>query len=489
MAGMSFKSDESFLEKLAIGTIGTRKVMESLMASGHSPIELERGSTGYKIWKSIKIKRIRVPDILCVNSGIRIESRAKTKLAISMSHSQNDPSRGWDHGLKDDDYTAFVVCSKCGDEPIDWMAQDLVQYIKVTDLREAFKSGRITEERRKGAEEGSESRLTWPSAIASSDGVVSSVNNSRIQFKRISDNRIISLQLINKKGVSLNPMFRKGQRIQKNTILASVVPVHLNVEATDVDNSHYLDLLRSSSIADRYTAAKALSHLDESYDDRLKECIRDENEHIYVRLEIAATLARKGDADGFDFIRSILNDTYLPYRLEAIIILGEIPLQKSCEILCSVLRDNGQSNNVRAGAAWALGEINLESCIPGLINAFNELDTGIRIEAARALRKLADSYTRNVVSQFASASENVRPGIAWALGKSERWKFEQLVSLLGSEAEPDLRYWIAYVIGHAEQSRMIQDIEVLRKRDSEIYFAVTLLWKLLDSWIYGLKEY
>ena len=74
----AFKADESFLEKISIGAIGTKKVFEDLQRQGHLPIELERGSMNYKIWKTIKIKRIRVPDILCARCGMRIESRAKT---------------------------------------------------------------------------------------------------------------------------------------------------------------------------------------------------------------------------------------------------------------------------------------------------------------------------------------------------------------------------------------------------------------------------
>src|SRR3990167_2472148 len=89
----AFKTDESFLEKISIGAIGTRKAFDDLKRKGHTPIELERGSMNYKIWKRIKIKRIRVPDILCVNCGIRIESRAKSKFEISMSHSTSDPDR------------------------------------------------------------------------------------------------------------------------------------------------------------------------------------------------------------------------------------------------------------------------------------------------------------------------------------------------------------------------------------------------------------
>ena len=51
VAQRSFKTDESFLEKLAIGAIGTNRVLDNLALQGHFPVELERGSTGYKIWK------------------------------------------------------------------------------------------------------------------------------------------------------------------------------------------------------------------------------------------------------------------------------------------------------------------------------------------------------------------------------------------------------------------------------------------------------
>ncbi len=64
----SFKTDESFLEKISLGAIGTQQVFKKLVALGHKPIELERGSMNYKIWKKIKIKRIRVPDIICVDN-------------------------------------------------------------------------------------------------------------------------------------------------------------------------------------------------------------------------------------------------------------------------------------------------------------------------------------------------------------------------------------------------------------------------------------
>lgn len=55
MPAISFKSDVSFLEKLALGAAGAKATITRLKELGYEPIELERASTGYKIWKKIKI--------------------------------------------------------------------------------------------------------------------------------------------------------------------------------------------------------------------------------------------------------------------------------------------------------------------------------------------------------------------------------------------------------------------------------------------------
>ena len=33
------------------------------------------------------------------------------------------------------------------------------------------------------------------------------------------------------------------------------------------------------------------------------------------------------------------------------------------------------------------------------------------------------------------------------------------------------------------------EIERLKERDPEVYFAVTVLWKIMTSWIWELEEY
>jgi hypothetical protein len=48
----TFKSDVRFLEKISMGATGTIAVFNNLREQGHTPIELERGSRSFKIWKT-----------------------------------------------------------------------------------------------------------------------------------------------------------------------------------------------------------------------------------------------------------------------------------------------------------------------------------------------------------------------------------------------------------------------------------------------------
>lgn len=178
----SFKSDDSFLRKLAVGAAGTNVTIGCLRAMGFNPIELERGSTGFKIWKKIKIKRVRVPDILCLNTGLRFESRGKTKLEISMSHSLKDPSRAWDAGMRDDDLVSIVVFQQNNDSPIDLKQVSPVHFVSVKEMRKAFTAGQVSISQPKGVEEGSEIRVMWMCAAANQKAVVSEVESEKINL-------------------------------------------------------------------------------------------------------------------------------------------------------------------------------------------------------------------------------------------------------------------------------------------------------------------
>ena len=479
----SFKTDESFLEKISIGVIGTQQVFSVLQRQGHKPIELERGSMNYKIWKKIKIKRIRVPDILCVDNGIRVESRAKTKLEISMSYSSSDPDRGWDFGMKETDYVAIVICEKNGSEPVDWIADNLVQFISIKALREAEKEQKVIFVKPKGAEEGFEARINWPACIATSKGEIIEIDKT-IKY-RTEEGRIKWVGLT-KGGKRLSPLVKIGDKVQPNQILASVVNVSQTIPDTIVNSNFFLANLSSLILSERYAAAKALSYFNEKkVISSLLNKLTDKDEHIYVKLEVAASLCRLG-ADGYTFIRECLKDTYLQNILEAVIVLAEIKTDTANKILCNVLLDESFDPEIRAGAAWGLGEQQNKSALTSLIASFNSTDENVKIEAARALGKLTSNYSNEILSAFNIATPNEMPGIAWALTKSNSINIYHFLDNLNSL---EARQWISYIIGMQGKEKYISEIERLKNKNPEVYFAVTLLWKITTSWINGLKEY
>lgn len=483
----SFKTDESFLEKIAIGAIGTRRIFDHLVASGHRPIELERGSMNYKIWKKIKIKRVRVPDLLCTACGVRVESRAKTKLLITMSHSESSPERGWDYGLTDDDHVGLVLCKHTGEGPVDWTAGDLVQYVQVKHLREAFRSKEVVTEKPKGAGEGFEIRVTWPAVIASSQGTVAEIKKDRLKYKRAEDGRHITVQL-QKRGVELTPNVTVGQEVLQSRILASIVPVSTRIECQGgVTEDRYIRELESASLSDRYAAAKALGAMGaHSAVEVLRKRIENESEHLYVRLEAAASLVRLGEDSAFKTLENFLADEYLENQLETVIILGEISHLESARLLIKTLKDEGRNSEIRAGAAWAIGELKSQEGLAALIECFNTVETEIRIEAARALVKLARDSKGPVLAGFSESKPEERAGIAWALSKAGNVGVTDLIDRLVDE---DTRQWAAWVLGSQNSAKLTDGIEKLKEKDPEIYFAITVLWKIMSSWAYGLEEY
>jgi len=68
VARLSLKPDSSFFRKITIGAVGARAVAHDLAARGHSIAELERGSLDTKLWKDVKRKQVRIPDLGALGS-------------------------------------------------------------------------------------------------------------------------------------------------------------------------------------------------------------------------------------------------------------------------------------------------------------------------------------------------------------------------------------------------------------------------------------
>lgn len=487
----NFKSDDSFLRKLAVGAAGTNATMERLTALGFRPIELERGSTGFKIWKKIKIKRVRVPDVLCLNTGLRFESRGKTKPEISMSHSLKDPKRAWDAGMRDDDFVSIVVCQQSAGSPVEVERISPVHFIKVSDLRDAFAQKSVSITKPKGVEEGSEIRVVWTSAVAKQHSTVSEVTAKRIQMTPQSSGRIQTVQLVRSKGaIMLIPQVDVGDKVETNRIVAATIPVSTTVSCPpSVDEAHFVSRLTSINLSERYAAAKALRYRGyTAAQTALEERMNHSEEDIYVQLEAAAALAAYDHPEGWQFIesklRSAVMDVPLETQLETVIVVSEIPHPRSEKLLIEVLRDIDRDEELRAGAAWALGQFATPTAASALVDTFNSTTLDVKTEAARALLKITGPQVDHVVEMLKACAPDQRDGLSWVLARSGGFDPGAVVT----NADDNLRRWISYIVGHGKNRLSRSDVDAICKSDPEVYFAASVLWQILDSWIDGLTD-
>jgi len=488
----NFKNDDSFLRKLAVGAAGTNVTINRLKAMGFNPIELERGSTGFKIWKKIKIKRIRVPDILCLNTGLRFESRGKTKPEISMSHSRNDPKRAWDYGMRNDDFVSIVVFDQNDDYPINLKQVSPVHFISVKDLRKAFTAGQVSITQPKGVEEGSEIRVMWTCAAANQRSSVLAVESGRINLTSIPEARRQSIQLSRNKGkITLLTQVNTGDVVEANQIVASVVPVNIKLQCPmSVNEAYFIDKLSSVNLSERYAAAKALRYRGyTTAKSVLISRMTDTDEDIYIQLEAAAALAAYDESNGWEFmenkLRSPAMTVPLETQLETVIVASEIPKSRSEQLLIEVLRDSQCNDELRAGAAWALGQFASAASATALVNTFNLSPLEIKVEAARALLRIAEPQIPHLVALLKDGDLAKRDGLSWVLARTGKFNPSDIVG----GADENLRKWISYIVGYGKDKFVQGDVEGICKADPEVYFAASVLWQIMASWVNNLREY
>jgi hypothetical protein len=488
----SFKSDDSFLRKLAVGAAGTNVTIARLKDIGFNPIELERGSTGFKIWKKIKIKRVRVPDILCLNTGLRFESRGKTKLEISMSHSLNDPKRAWDAGMRDDDFVSIVVFEQKDDSPVDLKQISPVHFASVKDMRNAFLGKQVVITKPKGVEEGSEIRVMWICAAAKQRSVVLAVKPNKVSLTPIPEARRQTIRLNRRKGkITMLPQVEVGNTVEANQIVASVVPVNITLQCPQpVSEAYFIDKLASVNLSERYAAAKALRYRGYTIAKPVLESrMNDTDEDIYVQLEAAAALAAYDDPNGWEFmvnkLRSPVMAVPLETQLETVIVASEIPNERSENLLIGVLQDSHRDDELRAGAAWALGQFASTTSATALVDTFNSSTLEVKVEAARALLRIADPQVHHLVGLLKNSDPTKRDGISWALARTGKFSPSDMVA----GTDDNLRRWISYIVGYGKDNFAQADVEAICKADPEVYFAASVLWQIVASWVYDLKEY
>jgi len=355
---MGFKVDTSFLRFLTMGALGVRRVAEELRDSGFEPIELERYCGSNKIWAT-KVKRLRLPDLLCVRTGLRVEVRAKSDLKIRMSDAPKNPDRVWDVGCRDDDVVALIACTDGPDGP---RPADGAVYFTVRALRESVGESKLGPP--KSASEGAERDRTWPATIPSRPGKVLSVNGEKLVVMMEGDDRPARKQTYTLNGK--RPYVAPGDRFEADiTMLAGAPQERADLSRYVGDCYNPLDDLRADSPIDRYAAVKALRFRSDLEGQALPalEDLLDAEQEIRVALEASGSAAWLGSDKGQERIAAILwNKEHREMSMEAILILSELGTDSAREQLRRAAADNQFKGDERRQAAiWGLGKAGVKA--------------------------------------------------------------------------------------------------------------------------------
>ena len=356
---MGFKTDTSFLRFLSMGAIGVRQTMSQLRAAGFQPIELERYCGSNKIWMT-KVKRLRLPDVLCVRTGLRLEVRAKSDLKIRMSDAPANPDRTWDASLRDDDVAAFIAIVEDADG--NQRAADEAVFFTVRALRQSVGESALGPP--KSASEGAERDRTWPAIIPTCDGTVESVSAEKlvVEMRRGADARRRQTYTLNGKHVYV----QAGDRFNAEVSILAGAPAELAGLSAFAGRAYDpLAALREANAVDRYAAVKALPHradLRQGAVAALEQLLAAEQEER-VALEAAGSAAILGSGLGQQRIGQVLRgDGRKDLRMEAVLILTELGSPFARAELVNVAGDQQfAGDEIRQAAVWGLGKGGLKS--------------------------------------------------------------------------------------------------------------------------------
>lgn len=356
---MGFKADTSFLRFLSMGAIGVRQTLTQLKAAGFQPIELERYCGSNKIWAT-KVKRLRLPDVLCVKTGLRLEIRAKSDLQIKMSDAEKNAERRWDVGLRDEDIVAFIAIVE--ENGVQQAAEKAI-FFEIKDLRDSVATSKLGEP--KSAGEGAERDRTWPACIPSKDGTVLYVDPSKIIAEMNGEGDSRRKQTFTLK--ARKPYVKVGETFKGNVSIIAGTPATVS-DLSSFKNRAYdpLQGIQETNAVDRYAAVKALPHRDEFREQGvlvLERLLSNKTEEVRVALEAAGSAAKMGSQMGKDRLVEMLTEDGLPYlKMEAIFILTELRGNFAEEQLAKLANEPQLvGSELRQAAIWGLGKAGLRA--------------------------------------------------------------------------------------------------------------------------------
>ena len=413
---MGFKEDADFARFVSMGAVGAAAVARHLSTEhDHRMIELERYAMANKVWQT-KVKRLRLPDLVCAHCGLRVEARAKSKLGIVLSHSDT-PGREWHAaGMRDRDLYAFLRAD-LGTFPPE---TGLPAFFTQEALRSSVKHARRSTP--KAASEGSEVTLTWPCWVPSRSG----------HFTRIDDEgRIVYVDNNGREHKYWQWRRWAGQRTAYvkpyepfeggETIVAGIVPTPQSLGCPG-DVWDLASAIRADDESDRYAAIRTVGAC-EKFDLRneLVPIATDDTLDWRVRLEATASLARL-DAGGWtDPLADLASDqaAAAEQRMEGVLALSEQPTSLASSALLRVASSTENPSELRAAAAWGLGQ----GATPRpdmLLKLVGDPDAIVALHAIAAIDGLTDDTQAVLVGWMSGDDERLATVAAHLLSRHQR---------------------------------------------------------------------
>ena len=442
---MGFKEDADFARFVAMGAVGAAAAADVLRdRHGHEPIELERYAMANKVWQS-KVKRLRLPDLLCTRCGLRVEARAKSKLAIVLSHS-DAPGRRWDDGgMRDSDLFAFMrVDSFPGTFP-PTVAEPV--WFSTAALRASARYARRSSP--KAASEGSEVTMTWPCWVPSSGGSIEGVDDDgRIVWRDEAGKRRLYWHWRQWAG-QRHLYVRPGDTFEPAAdIVAGVAapPLSLTCRGPTWDLA---DALTGSDAVERLAAVRAISataRIDEPA--RLISVALSDGEDWRVALEARVALARVDPEYWVPLVAAAASaDPEREQSMEAVLALTEVDAPEALDALCDIAAQDDLHEDVRAAAAWGIGQgaaARPERLLPIVLDS-NPL---VALHAAAAVDAVSDGMRAELLAWLGSGDDRRAAAAANVLVRNRRVD----ILLEAYERGEPTRKWAIYALGSTDAS-------------------------------------
>jgi hypothetical protein len=475
---MALKHNEDFLRFLTMGAAGTAAVLDALDSDHrHSMIELERYATANKLWAT-KIKRLRLADLLCVDCGVRVEVRAKSKLAIRMSHSEL-PGREWDAGLRDEDLAAFVAW-----DPGSQVISRHHQLFRVGAMRAAVRHARLGP--RKAPSEGAERDITWPSSVPKHDGRVISVDatdGSALYEPHTGRRHTYRL-----KGVSPTYVYASnGQELEGGRqFLLGCVGLPGEIGCPGRTWSFERDL-NSDDPIERYVAVKAAGARGKRPDSavwaRLEAIIEDPGEDQRIRIEALSSLA----AFDASHVATLHDQARRPtggetsakaHAMECIFILSELKSREAIEALAVLAEDTGIDSEARCAAVWGLGITGADESAQ-VLRHIADPDDDVALHALAGIGELGAAEISELLRMLNQGDDREAASAATLLSKEGEAGVLPLLEV--AKKENRAGRWARAALGEIAES----DVRELsgRRLTPELEFLLSPAWTAQKSWL------